>query len=77
MRLDYVKIDRAFTRGLEQENGDSHFFIGSLCGVAHSLGIKVIAEGVEREEQAKQLLELNVDALQGFLIDEPKQISGK
>lgn len=74
LRPEYVKIDRAFTKELELDHGDSEFFIGSLCGVAHSLDIRVIAEGVELDYQAEMLLELNVDALQGYLFGEPKKL---
>lgn len=74
LRPEYVKIDRAFTKELEHDHGDSEFFIGALSGVAHSLGIRVIAEGVERDEQVGRLLELNIDALQGYLFGEPKKI---
>ena len=74
LRPEYVKIDRAFTKELEHDHGDSEFFIGALSGVAHSLGIQVIAEGVERDEQVGMLLELNIDALQGYLFGGPKKI---
>ncbi len=74
LRPEYVKIDRTFTKELERDHGDSEFFIGALCGVAHSLGIRVIAEGVEQKEQVDMLLELDVDALQGYLFGEPKQL---
>ena len=74
LRPEYVKIDRTFTKELEHDHGDSEFFIGALCGVAHSLGIRVIAEGVEQKEQVDILLELDVDALQGYLFGEPKQL---
>jgi diguanylate cyclase (GGDEF)-like protein len=74
LRPEYVKIDRAFIKELEHQHGDSEFFIGALCGVAHSLGIRVIAEGVEREDQVGRLLELNIDALQGYLFGEPRMI---
>lgn len=74
LRPEYVKIDRAFTKELEQEQGDSEFFIEALCGVAHSLDVKVIAEGVEKEEQVAKLLELNIDALQGYLFGAPEQL---
>lgn len=74
LQPEYVKIDRAFTRDLAKDPGDSEFFIGALCGVAHSLDIMVIAEGVEQEEQVKTLQELNIDALQGYLFGEPKQV---
>ena len=46
LRPDYVKIDRAYTGELKDEESDSRFFIGSLCSVAHSIDIVVIAEGV-------------------------------
>ena len=74
LKPEYVKIDKAYTEELKEENGDSHFFIGALCGVAHSLDILVIAEGVETEEQAAIFRDLNVDALQGFLISRPGQV---
>lgn len=74
LKPEYVKIDRAFTNELEQEHGDSEFFIEALCGVAHSLDVKVIAEGVEQEQQVERLLELNIDALQGYLFGTPEQL---
>lgn len=74
LRPEYVKIDRAFTQELMKQQGDSEFFISTLCGVAHSLGIKVIAEGVETEEQKNQLLELDIDALQGYYFGKPTEI---
>lgn len=74
LRPEYVKIDRTFTKDLEHDHGDSEFFIGALASVAHSLDIQVIAEGVERDEQVEILMELNIDALQGYLFGKPKQL---
>lgn len=74
MRPDYVKIDRAYTGELKDEESDSRFFIGSLCSVAHSIDIMVIAEGVETEQQVQILRQLNVDAIQGYVVDRPKPI---
>jgi diguanylate cyclase (GGDEF)-like protein len=74
LRPDYVKIDRAYTGELKDEKSDSRFFIGSLCSVAHSIDITVIAEGVETEQQWQLLKELNVDAIQGYIIDRPKPL---
>ncbi len=71
---DYVKIDRAYTGELKHEDNDSRFFIGSLCSVAHSIDIEVIAEGVETEQQAQILTGLKLDAIQGYLVDRPKPI---
>ena len=76
LQPDYVKIDRAYTGELKDEESDSRFFIGSLCSVAHSLDINVIAEGVETEQQWEILKELNLDAIQGYIVDRPKQLVG-
>ena len=76
LRPDYVKIDRAYTGELKDEESDSRFFIGSLCSVAHSLDIDVIAEGVETEQQWELLKELNIDAIQGYIVDRPKPLRG-
>jgi diguanylate cyclase (GGDEF)-like protein len=74
LRPDYVKIDRAYTGELKDEESDNRFFIGSLCSVAHSLDIDVIAEGVETENQWQILNKLNVDAMQGYFIEKPRSI---
>jgi diguanylate cyclase (GGDEF)-like protein len=74
LRPDYVKIDRAYTDELKSRESDSYFFIGSLTGVAHSLDILVIAEGVENEEQFTLLRELNLDAIQGYYIGRPEPV---
>ena len=74
LQPDYVKIDRAYTGELKDEESDSRFFIGSLCSVAHSLDIVVIAEGVETDHQWQILKGLNLDAIQGYVIDRPRPI---
>jgi EAL domain-containing protein (putative c-di-GMP-specific phosphodiesterase class I) len=74
---EYVKIDRAFTRELELGDSDAYFFVGSLRGVAHSLDIKVIGEGVEKEEQVRLFEELRVDGLQGYLVEQPILMTSK
>ena len=77
LQPEYVKIDRAFTRELEQGDSDAYFFVGSLRGVAHSLDIKVIGEGVEKEEQLRLFEELRVDGLQGYLVEQPILMTSK
>jgi diguanylate cyclase (GGDEF)-like protein len=72
---DYVKIDRAITGELRDEQSDSYFFINTLCNVAHSLDIKVIVEGVENEDQWRLLSKLHIDAVQGFYIQQPEPIA--
>lgn len=75
LRPDYVKIDRAYTGELKDEESDSRFFISSLCSVAHSIDVIVIAEGVETENQIRILQELNIDAVQGYIIDQLKPVT--
>jgi len=75
LRPDYVKIDRGYTGELKDRDSDSRFFISSICGVAHSIDVTVIAEGVETEPQWQMLKALNIDAIQGFAVDSPKPIS--
>lgn len=76
LQPQYVKIDRAFTNELKNGDSDSHFFIASLAGVAHSLDILVIAEGVEEAAQYHTLCDLNIDGIQGYYIDKPTALSG-
>jgi len=76
LRPDYVKVDRVYTEALKDAEGDSRFYIGSLCSVAHSIDVLVIAEGVETEEQLEMLKTLNIDGLQGYAIDRPKPMAG-
>ncbi|MDD2581581.1 MAG: EAL domain-containing protein [Desulfuromonadaceae bacterium] len=75
LRPEYVKIDRAYTGELKDEENDSRFYIASLCGVAHSIDIAVIAEGVEFEQQAQILRELNLDAMQGYFTGKPQPVA--
>ncbi|PKN06145.1 MAG: GGDEF-domain containing protein, partial [Deltaproteobacteria bacterium HGW-Deltaproteobacteria-7] len=74
LRPDYVKIDRAYTGELKDEDSDSRFFISSICSVAHSIDVIVIAEGVETQKQWQILRELNIDAIQGYIIDTSKPV---
>lgn len=75
LRPDYVKIDRAYTGELKDEESDSRFFISSLCSVAHSIDVIVIAEGVETENQIRILQELNIDAVQGYIIERSQPVA--
>lgn len=70
---DYIKIDGALCRNVESSPED-RFFISSLITAAHSLGIKVYAERIERPEQVEQLTQLNIDGVQGYLFGQPKAL---
>jgi EAL domain-containing protein (putative c-di-GMP-specific phosphodiesterase class I) len=73
IRPDFLKIDGRFTRNIDKEP-DNQLFVQSLVNIAHGLNIKVIAEIVETEEEAKCLLNLFVDYIQGYYIGPPLPI---
>ena len=62
--LDYLKVDGSFIRDIHQNAGNQEFLKG-LCKMAHSIGVKVIAEGVCSEEELKMLPSLGFDGVTG------------
>jgi predicted signal transduction protein with EAL and GGDEF domain len=68
--LDYVKIDRSFVKNIEISPYDATI-IKSIIALAHSLDFKVIAEGVETEQQLTFLREHACDEMQGYLFSKP------
>ncbi|WKB50947.1 putative bifunctional diguanylate cyclase/phosphodiesterase [Eleftheria terrae] len=65
-----LKIDKSFVRDMRQSE-EAALLIRSIIDVAHALGMLVVAEGVETEEERSQLLALNCDLLQGYLMARP------
>ncbi|MGH2745175.1 MAG: putative bifunctional diguanylate cyclase/phosphodiesterase, partial [Thermoleophilaceae bacterium] len=68
--LDVVKLDRAFVSGL-REGEVSRAIVAALVSLAEGLGLTVVAEGVEREDQAADLRELGCGLVQGFWFGRP------
>jgi diguanylate cyclase (GGDEF)-like protein/PAS domain S-box-containing protein len=68
--VDYVKIDRSFVGGLETEPGATALVSG-MISLAHALGIKVIAEGVERARQLERVHAMGCDLAQGRYFSAP------
>ncbi len=62
--LDYLKISAGVVRDIDSNPGNQTFLRG-LVSIGHTMGMQVIAEGVNREAEATQLLELGFDGLTG------------
>jgi diguanylate cyclase (GGDEF)-like protein/PAS domain S-box-containing protein len=67
---DALKIDKAFVSGLGEDAEDTAI-VRMIIDLAHTLGMRIIAEGVESEEQAEQLKEMGCDLGQGYHFAEP------
>lgn len=68
--VDTLKIDRSFVVRM-REAGSPRNIVAMMVTLAHTLGLKVIAEGVEEAEQMRMLRELGCDQIQGFLVSRP------
>ncbi|MCW5662205.1 MAG: EAL domain-containing protein [Piscinibacter sp.] len=65
-----LKIDRVFVQDVEH-SADARAVVDAVLKLAHALGLKVVAEGVENPRQQQILVELGCDELQGFLFAKP------
>jgi diguanylate cyclase (GGDEF)-like protein/PAS domain S-box-containing protein len=68
--VDTLKIDRSFVKHIG-ETHENRRLVESIVDLAHNLSIKVVAEGVETEDQREQLKELQCEFGQGFLFSKP------
>ena len=68
--VDRLKIDQSFMRGIEN-NVEDRSITKAIIKLGHSLGLKVIAEGVETEEQMEFLRIRHCQEAQGYLISRP------
>ena len=70
MPVDVLKMDRGFIRRIGEEEKDAHL-VALILGIARSLKIPVVAEGVETGDQLKLLKELGCPLVQGFYFSKP------
>lgn len=68
--VDTIKIDRSFTRDINSDE-NSLAIISAIVAMGHSLGLNVLAEGVETEDQLKTLQSIGCDDCQGFFFARP------
>jgi diguanylate cyclase (GGDEF)-like protein len=70
-RVKQLKIDRFFTSGLDSNGTEGRTIVSKIIELAHSLGMVVVAEGVETKSQFDKLKELDCDEIQGYLFARP------
>ncbi|MGB5641158.1 MAG: EAL domain-containing protein, partial [Sedimenticolaceae bacterium] len=68
--IDVVKIDRSFIRDFPSHIHDTAI-VSAVVAMAHSLGLHVVAEGVENDRQLQVLQNLQCDEIQGYLFSKP------
>jgi diguanylate cyclase (GGDEF)-like protein len=73
--LDALKIDRTFVRDLPHDSDDA-LITKAVIRLAHSLNLKVVAEGVENVEQIRELEKYNCDEIQGYYVSRPLPAQG-
>lgn len=75
--IDRLKIDRSFISGFEQRDqialldNDDFIISRTIVSLAHNLGLKVVAEGIETRRQYEELSNIGCDFAQGYLIGRP------
>jgi len=68
--VDELKIDKSFVMQMDKDENDA-IIVRSTIDLAHNLGLKVVAEGVENQEILDLLSELGCDVAQGFYLSRP------
>lgn len=69
--FDTLKIDRSFVTPLNRQSEDGSEIVHTILGLARSLRVAVVAEGIETADQADRLLEMGCDYGQGYLFARP------
>jgi EAL domain-containing protein (putative c-di-GMP-specific phosphodiesterase class I) len=68
--IETLKIDRSFVSGMTRDSGKQHI-VNTITKLGHSLGMSIVAEGVETKEEAILLESYGVDYLQGYYFSRP------
>lgn len=72
----YIKIDMVIIRNIDQDV-DKQQIVSNIVEYAHQRGMYIVAEGLERPEELRKVLELGVDLLQGYYLARPAAVPGK
>jgi len=73
LKVDFVKMSGSYTRDIVNHD-DHRFFLQTVSDIVHGLDMKMIAEQVETEDEAKVMEKLGVNMLQGYYFSAPKSI---
>lgn len=68
--FDVLKIDKKFITAITDNDKDL-WLVGGIVSLVHSLGLKVVAEGVEIQEEILRLIPMDVDYIQGYFFSKP------
>jgi diguanylate cyclase len=71
--LDEVKIDQSFVHGMDTSGPDR--FVAAVIALGRSLDLKVVAEGVETDDQRRNLADMGCNIFQGYLISRPMDLA--
>ena len=69
--VDSLKIDKSFVHDIQNEDGVNEGIASAVISLAHSLKLKVVAEGVENDTQLRHLRSRGCDEIQGFYLSRP------
>ena len=72
--IDELKIDRSFIQGIAIDADDTAI-VRAMIALSHELGLLVVAEGVENQQQSAMLSSQSCDVVQGFLYGRPLPLS--
>jgi EAL domain-containing protein (putative c-di-GMP-specific phosphodiesterase class I) len=68
--VDTLKIDRVFISNMDSDS-ENHEIVRVIIALAHNLGLKVVAEGTEKQEHIDLLTQLNCEMAQGYFYSRP------
>lgn len=68
--VDKLKVDQAFVRGIQSDRADREI-VAAVITLGKALGLEVLAEGIETQEQFDYLKDLGCDTAQGYLLGRP------